>query len=597
MQLYANLRSRLSKIAFILMVCTSIAACSSGGGNDDPPPSDPPQNTPANTAPVAHAGQDVTPFVGDTVTLDGSLSNDPDGESISYLWQFTSLPSGSQSSLSTQSAATPSFIPDLPGTYVISLVVNDGQDNSQADTVFVMAQEIPVPVNNPPLAMAGDDQLVTSGTQIQLDGTASSDPDGDSVTYAWSLISIPAGSNASLSTTTSGTPTFDADVAGSYLVQLIVNDGQIDSEPDHVLVAADLGDFTGNSYSLSSAKFGITTGHYNNDNNVDLAVAVYDNTAPPGVFLGAIGVLLGDGNGGLAAPTYFSAGDSPPRQIISRDINNDQILDLIGVNTGYADAHGSTISVLLGNGGGDFSANTEFTVSEEPWDIVAAHFNEDNNLDLAVSSFSSGTTILFGDGSGSFPNTTDPTAIGSGTSITLGDTNSDTILDLIISQNGAHNIALYSGDGLGGFEALPRIRSNGIFVSTVGDFNGDSYLDVVSARKSYDTSTNTDYLSLYTGNGTGNFSTGTDYPAGFSVTRMETADFNKDGFLDVAMASFGNSQLTVVFGDGAGGFFNVKSYQMTGSLFDLTIADFNNDGYDDIAVADPVKITIYLWTP
>ncbi len=92
--------------------------------------------------------------------------------------------------------------------------------------------------NRPPVAHAGFDQTVTPGATVHLDGSGSSDPDSDALTYSWSLLSKPPGSSAVLSGPTSVNPTFVADVPGGYSARLIVNDGQDNSAPATVTIDA-----------------------------------------------------------------------------------------------------------------------------------------------------------------------------------------------------------------------------------------------------------------------------------------------------------------------------------------------------------------------
>ncbi|WP_281193160.1 RHS repeat domain-containing protein [Candidatus Accumulibacter aalborgensis] len=92
-------------------------------------------------------------------------------------------------------------------------------------------------VNQAPFANAGPDQSVPLGSLIRLDGSASRDPEGATLSYAWLLIARPAGSHAALTGADSANPTFSADLPGQYLVQLIVNDGQLASTPNTVSIS------------------------------------------------------------------------------------------------------------------------------------------------------------------------------------------------------------------------------------------------------------------------------------------------------------------------------------------------------------------------
>ena len=93
----------------------------------------------ANSIPVATAGPDQNLATGGRVTLDGSGSSDANDDSLTYSWTLTSAPNGSSASLSDSTAVNPTFIADLDGVYILSLVVNDGTDSSAADTLTITA--------------------------------------------------------------------------------------------------------------------------------------------------------------------------------------------------------------------------------------------------------------------------------------------------------------------------------------------------------------------------------------------------------------------------------------------------------------------------
>ncbi len=92
--------------------------------------------------------------------------------------------------------------------------------------------------NQPPVANAGPAQTATQGDVVTLDASASSDPDGDPITYKWTFQSKPNGSMAALTDANSVNPTFTADKAGTYVLQLVVNDQFIDSSPATVTITA-----------------------------------------------------------------------------------------------------------------------------------------------------------------------------------------------------------------------------------------------------------------------------------------------------------------------------------------------------------------------
>ncbi len=191
--------------------------------------------------PVANPGPNQTVFVESTVTLNGGGSTIGAGTgSLTYSWTLQSAPDGSMAVLSNAGTMVATLVPDVPGTYIVRLTVNDGFGSDSAN-VTVSTE------NSPPVANAGPNQTVAMGTTVQLNGSQSSDVDGDPLRYSWSFVSLPPISLAALSSSRNVTTTFVADVAGTYIVQLVVNDGTFNSQPSTVSVT------TGNTPPVANA--------------------------------------------------------------------------------------------------------------------------------------------------------------------------------------------------------------------------------------------------------------------------------------------------------------------------------------------------------
>jgi len=186
-----------------------------------------------NQSPVANAGIDKTVEVSKEIILDGSASIDPDGDAITYQWSVRRAPEGNNATLSATNVISPTLVPEIAGVYVIELVVNDGQTDSPVDIVVITVKSSQLPIAN-----AGIDQTVPVANEVTLDGSGSKDPDGDAITYQWSIDSAPEGHNATLSATNIISPTLIPDIAGDYVIELVVNDGQTDSSVDSVVITA-----------------------------------------------------------------------------------------------------------------------------------------------------------------------------------------------------------------------------------------------------------------------------------------------------------------------------------------------------------------------
>lgn len=191
------------------------------------------QGQEANTRPSANAGPDQTVPTGTTVTLDGSGSTDADGQPLTYRWSLVARPAGSAAALSNSNQPMPTVLIDRGGDYLFDLIVNDGQIDSLADRMRVST------INSAPVANAGPDRTVPRNSNVQLDGSLSSDPDFDALSYEWSIVLRPTGSVAELVNPTTVMPSLQLDRPGDYRLRLSVRDSQYASSPDFINISTE----------------------------------------------------------------------------------------------------------------------------------------------------------------------------------------------------------------------------------------------------------------------------------------------------------------------------------------------------------------------
>jgi len=282
------------------------------------------------------------------------------------------------------------------------------------------------------------------------------------------------------------------------------------------------------NFGAGTGPVSVTTGYFNADSNLDLAVANYgtDN----------VSILLGTGTGTFGAAANFGAGTGPI-SVTTGYFNADSNLDLAVANYGT-----DNVSILLGTGTGTFGAAANFGAGTNPISVTTGYFNADSNLDLAVANYGTdNVSILLGTGTGTFGAAAN---FGAGTgpySVTTGYFNADSNLDLAVANGGTDNVSILLGTGTGTFSAAANFGAGTNPRSvTTGDFNADSNLDLAVANYI------TDNVSILLGTGTGTFSAAANFGAGTDPYSVTTGDFNGDSKLDLAVANNGTNNVSIL---------------------------------------------------
>lgn len=225
---------RWKRILALYLFLNVLSGCLSNENNNTSPV--------INNSPVAVAGEDQSVTIKSDVWLDGSGSWDPDDDALSYQWVLQQIPESSVSQIVNPDSVQPSLVPDLSGTYTVELVVNDGKADSESATVVIVATDpVPapdktIPQNTAPVADTGKKLVTVLGNSIVLNGSSSSDADGDTLTFHWQITQSPTNSSPWLDDPRSEKPTLDVDQLGNYVVTLTVNDGETDSAGSEVTV-------------------------------------------------------------------------------------------------------------------------------------------------------------------------------------------------------------------------------------------------------------------------------------------------------------------------------------------------------------------------
>ncbi|MFN5351256.1 MAG: inverse autotransporter beta domain-containing protein [Alphaproteobacteria bacterium] len=321
----------------------------------------------------------------------------------------------------------------------------------------------------------------------------------------------------------------------------------------------------------------IAIGDFNKDGNLDLAVTnAVSNT---------VSILLGNGSGAFIAGDTLVVGAGNAYSLVSGDFNNDNNLDL-AITTGSSN---NFISIFLGNGTGNFPISSNIVVGNGLLNMNAGDLNKDGNLDLVVVNYLTAglgrVYVLFGNGTGGFAGSSLVTG-DNAHSVIIEDFNNDNNLDLAVTNESSAMLHLFLGDGAGNF---PNNKYISLGVESPAslksdDFNKDGNKDIIISHFT------SDKFSVLLGDGTGNFSIKSKKIGFGGFSSLAIADFNGDGNKDVVFSAwypsaFVNQEISVNLGDGKGDFCKSKNIKMPTGLLYIENADFNKDGKQDLAIA------------
>lgn len=358
--------------------------------------------------------------------------------------------------------------------------------------------------------------------------------------------------------------------------------------------------FVGEDYNNSSFPHMLAVGDFNKDGHPDLLVA--DNQQD------SAAVLLNNGDGTFASPTYWVWADRSAASVAVADINGDGNPDFV-ISTQMDDS----VTIFLGNGDGTFHGARNYlpvTISQGissnspvPVTVGFGDFNRDGKTDMAIVDAANGSvTIYLNNGDGTFKESANYSTGGTGSAIAIGDLNGDGKPDLVVGLNSncgnnvGFGVLLGNGDGTFKPAVIYSNSTSGGCISTLAlvDVNGDGKLDVVA--NSGNSSTNGSFwVSL--GNGDGTFQQGIPMstPAlcpggsGQGAYLMLATDLNGDGKPDlvgVCDGSLHQTYISVLLGNGNGTFGAATEFQTGTTPVSVAAGDFNKDGKIDLAVAD-----------
>lgn len=279
---------------------------------------------------------------------------------------------------------------------------------------------------------------------------------------------------------------------------------------------------------------------------------------------------------------------------ICADFDKDGNADVV---TSHNDQGGSWYHPGRGDGTFDASVRLTFFPSfEKTYGLAPGDFDEDGKPDLAVAYVDqSGIGMLLGDGRGSFQLRGVERSVRFILSVATGDFNLDSHLDIAGANR---QLDIHLGDGQGGFSTLRAaaqpLLSNATSLAA-HDVNRDGFLDLISASNVL-----TGNVSIFLGDGTGNFSHSQQLYLGNGVVRAVLGDLDGDDRLEIIVNETVAGRLHVFRGNDSGIYSDIPEQTLElESVLDLAVADLNEDGLTDLIVADHAnwRVKLYPGTP
>jgi len=350
------------------------------------------------------------------------------------------------------------------------------------------------------------------------------------------------------------------------------------------------GSFTSATTLLSAHSIrGGAAADVNLDGLPDLIVTDEGTSPITGSSVQGVTVLPGNGLGGFGTPLLFPALDIPGVLAVA-DVNRDGKPDLIGKNSFTVPPEQQSLSVLLGDGVGDFGARTDYAAGSSPLGFALGDFNRDGRVDVAGSGNGAiGTTaqgvvsILRNAAPGSFGTLgarTDYANVGVAVAgIARGDVDRDGRMDAVMVGTiaGAPYLGTLHGDGVGGFLGGSIVPLTGVDPRSVvlGDLNRDDRIDAVIG--------NGNSANFYVCLGTGStFGAPGARITGNPPIHVAIGDFNRDGILDVITANPSFQDISILTGAGDGTFSGPALLSSVNGVTGIGVGDLNHDSILDI---------------